>query len=338
MFGRLTVGELLIIDGDTVRQLLTMPLCIDAMKTAAVALSGDGFTAPNRMILPLKLEKDAREGQLLVMPGAFGGGPVYGIKVISFHPDNPRTGRPAFQGVVNLFDQETGAPIAVIDGLAITAIRTAAASGMATGLLAPRHVKTHGIFGAGVQARAHAAAIIAARPSIEKTLIWARDNAKAESLAETLKSELGISVRACGNAKTVAACDVVSTVTGSPDPVLKSEWVNAGAHLNAVGAHTPLAREVDTETVLRSRVFVETIATAFKEAGELIIPEKEGVFSRADVVAEIGDVAAGKHEGRKSSQEITLYKSLGNAAQDLYAAWTVYDQAKSKGAGTSVKI
>ena len=324
--------DLLIIDSDTVKKLLTMPLCIDAMEAAAIAVSNQGITAPQRRAMALH----DRSGVLMLMPGSSVAPPVYGAKMISLHEGNPQRGLPAIQGYVSLFDHHTGAPLAIIEGAALTGIRTAAASGMATRLLARKNARSHGVFGAGVQARTHIEAVIAARPSIKETLIWARNYGKAQALAEELTQELGINISVTPEPQMAAACDIVTTVTAANAPVVLGKWLKPGTHMNVVGGHLASVREVDTEAVLASSVYVETVETAFAEAGELIIPQQEGVFAQTDVAGEIGDVASGKKAARVSEGQITLYKSLGNVSQDLYAAWAVYNQAKDKNFGVSV--
>ncbi|WP_262695753.1 ornithine cyclodeaminase family protein [Kordiimonas aquimaris] len=326
------MSDLLIIDAPSVRKLLTMPLCMDAMKAAAVAVTRKAVTVPLRRSVSLH----DGSGSLLLMPGSSLGPDTYGAKLISLHAANVDRGLPVIQGFISLFDHGTGAPIAIIHGAALTAIRTAAASGMATQLLARKDVQTHGIFGAGVQASTHAAAVLAARPNVKETIIWARNEMKAEELANKLSDEFNTYVRATNDKKEAARCDVVTTVSGASSPLVFGKWLTAGAHLNIVGAHTADAREVDTQTILNSAVYVETVDTAFKEAGDLIIPEQEGVFSRNDIAGEIGDVLLGNKSGRESDDQITLYKSLGNAAQDIHAGWAVYREALDKKIGVSV--
>lgn len=329
-----SVSEVLIIDSATVRKALSMDDCIDAMQDAAVAVSQHTLNAPLRSAVPLY----DKSGTLLLMPGSISDPQVYGAKLISLHGKNPAKGLPAIQGFVSLFDHQTGAPIAFIEGVTITAIRTAAASAMATRLLARQDAKTHGVFGAGVQAKSHIQAIHCVRPAIEETLVWARDRDKADQFVKTVSDELKVNVRAAKSVQEVAGADIVTTVTASPTPILQGKWLADGAHINLVGGHTPNEREADTDTITRSHIFVETLDAAFTEAGDLIIPQNEGVFSSSDVAGEIGAVALGHIKGRICDDEVTLYKSLGNVSQDLYAAWVAYTNAQKHGLGTKVSF
>lgn len=312
----------------TIERLLSMDRCIDMMKDAMIAATEKAIVAPPRLIVPLHDES----GLFALMPGSARTPAIFGAKIISLLPANPHKGRPAIQGFVCLFDHETGAPIAFLEGSAITAIRTAGVSGLATRLLARADVETHGIFGTGVQARAHAASIKAARPSIAHTLVWGRSFKKARAVAADISAQLGIHAEAVAEPQAVAACDVISTVTASPTPVIEGGWIRSGAHMNLVGAHSKSTREADTETILRSKNYVDLYESAQNEAGELLMPIEEGAFSMDQVVGEIGALAQGKIEGRGSDEDITCYHSVGVFAQDLYAAHAVLEVANFSGA------
>ncbi len=323
-----------LIDGKTVRNLLTMDLCIEAMRDAMIAATNKTVDMPPRLWAPLFDES----GSLGLMPGSASEPPMYGAKVVSLHPDNPATGRPTIQGFVILFDHETGAPTAILDGAEITSIRTAAVSGLATKLLARPDVETHGVFGTGVQAQTHAEAIVAARPSIRETVIWGRNEDKAKTVAKAIAERTGVNARATANAEEAAACDVLSTVTSAQKPILQGAWLREGAHINLVGPHNPEHREADTETIARASVFVDLVESAMAEAGDILIPITEGAFSANKIVGEIGDVAQGRVRGRASPDEITVFKSLGVVAQDLYAAEALLRVARASDAGTLVKF
>ena len=321
--------EFRILDGEAVKKNLPMQRCIEAMHDAMINVSAGAVAMPLRLFAPLY----DQSGVLAMMPGSASDPEVYGAKVVSVHPGNPQKGMPLVQGFVLLFDHATGAPIALMDGAAITAIRTAAASGLATKLLARQTSHTHAVLGTGVQADTHARAILAARPSIKETLIWGRSTEKAERLAERLAKELGVNVRPAASLEEAASCDVISTVTSAKEPFLRGALIRPGTHINLVGPHAADEREADTETIARSRVYVDTMEGALSEAGDIIIPIKEGAITKSHIIGEIGQVAAGKVSARQSDDEITLYKSLGVVAQDLYAAWATLKQAEKENAG-----
>ncbi len=324
---------MLIINRQEVERLLSMAECIDAMANAMRAASSGAVTVPLRLFSPLADDS----GSLGVMPGSALDPPLFGAKVISLRFDNPAKGLPAVQGYVSLFDHETGRPVAVIEGASVTAIRTAAASGLATRELARQGARTHGIFGTGVQAVTHIDAIACVR-DMQEVVVWGRDADKARRFAERQSERTRLHIRATGDAAEAARCDVVSTVTAATEPVLKGEWLRPGTHVNLVGVHTPQAREADTRAILRSRVYVDLMESAMSEAGDLLIPIGEGAIDKAHILGEIGQVLAGGVPGRADDDEITLYKSLGIVAQDLFAAAHVYAQAVERGAGVEVDL
>lgn len=314
-----------------VHKLLTMTLCIDAVQDAMSAVSSKRVSNPPRVFTGV----NDCGGQLGLMPGAAAGLPVYGTKVLSLQPGNELRGYPAIQGAVLLFDQDNGAPVALIDGKSITAIRTAAASGFATKLLAKENASTHGIIGTGVQARYHAEAILNARASISHTLIWGRDEGKAQRLVAELSDRMPGQFLVADTIEEAVRCDVVSTVTGTTEPLLQGRWLQAGAHINLVGSHEPHKREADTKAIVSSSVYVDHLEGAMSEAGDLLIPISEGRFAKEDIVGEIGALGLGQIAGRRTDVDITLYKSLGLFAQDLYAAWAVLQAAQKTGLGES---
>jgi ornithine cyclodeaminase len=327
------MNKLLILNAEEVKELLPMGACVDCLQEAMLAASTGKVANPPRLITPLI----DNTGFFALMPGSSLEPPVYGAKVVSLHPDNPAAGRPAIQGFVTLFDHRTGAPLVIMEGAEVTAIRTAAASGLATRWLAHKDAKTHGILGTGVQAVTHVDAIDAVR-DIEEVVIWGRDAGKAQLLAEAEAQRTGKRVHATASIEEAAACDIVSTVTASPDPILKGRFLRPGAHVNLVGAHSPTTREADTDLIQRGRIFVDLMESAKNEAGDLLIPAGEGAFDMEDIRGEIGEVIAGTLEGRTDGREITVYKSLGITAQDLYAAELVMRTALERGIGTTVRL
>lgn len=320
-----------IINATGVRRLLPMGECIDVMAEAMAALSSGALAIPPRLLAPLANRSDA----LLLMPGSSTALARYGAKVISLHPDNPARGFPAVQGFVALFDRDNGAPIALLEGGEVTAIRTAAASGLATRLLAREDATRCGIFGTGVQAVSHIDAMLAVRP-IEEILIWGRDAGRTQALAEAQSQRTGKAIRATADPEEAAACPIVCTVTGASEPVLKGAWVLPGTHINLVGAHTLSTREADTELIVRAALYVDSLESNANEGGDFMIPLREGAIAEGAILGEIGRVVSGSLPGRTGPDQVTVYNSLGITAQDLYAACHVLDKAEAADVGEVV--
>lgn len=324
---------MLIVNAAEVRNLLPMTECIDAVATAMIAASSGQVAMPPRLFAPLF----DNSGFLGLMPGSASDPAIYGAKVISLHPANPARGLPAIQGFVVLFDHATGAPVALVEGAEVTAIRTAAASGLATKLLSRPDARSHGVMGTGAQAISHIDAVNAVRP-IDDIMIWGRSFAKAKALAAAERQRTGRNVQASADPCAVAACDVISCVTASATPILNGEWLTPGAHVNLVGSHTPNAREADSALMKNAAIYVDLMAAALKEAGDILIPMSEGLFTPDHIIGEIGLLAMKKIPGRTTATQITVYKSLGVVAQDLYAAYLVYQKARQCNAGTEAPL
>jgi ornithine cyclodeaminase/alanine dehydrogenase-like protein (mu-crystallin family) len=322
-----------IINRQEVERLLPMAACIDVLADAMRAASGGAVSMPLRMFTPLADDS----GSFGLMPGSTLDPPFFGAKVISLLPGNPARGLPMVQGYVSLFDHGTGRPVALIEGASVTAIRTAAASGLATRELARANARTHGLFGTGVQAVTHIDAVACAR-DIREVVVWGRDAEKTRRFAKEQSARVRADVRATDDPAEAAGCDVVSMVTAATQPVLKGEWLKPGCHVNLVGVHTPTAREADTSAITRSRVYVDLMESALNEAGDLLVPIGEGAIDERHILGEIGQVLAGAVPGRTDESDITLYKSLGIVAQDLFAAAHIYARAADEGAGVEVDL
>jgi ornithine cyclodeaminase len=322
-----------IINRQEVERLLPMAACIDVLADAMRAASGGAVSMPLRMFTPLADDS----GSFGLMPGSTLDPPFFGAKVISLLPGNPARGLPMVQGYVSLFDHGTGRPVALIEGASVTAIRTAAASGLATRELARANARTHGLFGTGVQAVTHIDAVACAR-DIREVVVWGRDAEKTRRFAKEQSARVQADVRATDDPAEAAGCDVVSMVTAATQPVLKGEWLKPGCHVNLVGVHTPTAREADTAAITRSRVYVDLMESALNEAGDLLVPIGEGAIDERHILGEIGQLLAGAVPGRTDESDITLYKSLGIVAQDLFAAAHIYARAADEGAGVEVDL
>jgi ornithine cyclodeaminase/alanine dehydrogenase-like protein (mu-crystallin family) len=249
-------------------------------------------------------------------------------------PSLPKWSDTESQGVL---DHATGTPIAIVAGAEIRAIRTAAASGLATRILARDNAATHGIFGAGVLAGTHIDAIASVR-DITRVIVWARYSRNGERFASEQAERAGLNVRATADPSEAGFCDIVSVVTGSPDPILHGVWLSAGAHVNLIGAHTPKTCEADTDVITRCSLYVDSRQSALSEAGDLLIPVAEGAIGDSDIVGEIGEVLEGQVPGRENDDEITLCKSLGVVAQDLFVAEFVFSAAEKHGMGYLVNL
>lgn len=321
----------LILGAEDVRRLLSMGDCIDVMDHAMRAAADGQAQVPTRTVVPLA----DGHSYFFAMPGCASRPDVYGAKLVSLLPGNPARGLPAVQGFVALFDADSGAPAALLDGAEITRIRTAAASALAARALARPDARSHGIFGAGVQAAAHLEAMACVRP-VQQVLVWARDPVKARAFAARHAGLRGVRIEAVSDPADAAACDLVSVVTNASAPVLHGAWLQSGAHLTLVGAHEPEHREADGEAVARARVYVDSLAGALREAGDLLIPLAEGRIKRRHILGEIGRVLSGQIPGRRAATDITLYKSLGLFAQDLFAAAAVLAAARDRGVGQAM--
>jgi ornithine cyclodeaminase len=276
------------------------------------------------------------------MPGALlgeaGEEPLLGLKVITVFPGNHAHGLESHLGVVMLFEGEHGRPVALLEAAAVTAIRTAAVSALATRLLAPPAAGDLAILGAGVQARSHLAALREVRP-IRRLRVWSRNGENARRFAAEVAERDGLEAVASPSAQeAVASADLICTVTSAREPVLAGEWLSPGAHVNAVGACTPAARELDSAAVARARLFVDRRESALNEAGDLLIPLREGTVGEDHIRGELGDLLLGRIEGRRDAAEVTLFKSLGLAVEDLAAARHVYRKALAAGRGVALEL
>ena len=308
------------IDREEVARRLTYDVCIPIVREAMVAFSKGETLQLLRSIIPLS------EGRLFgVMPGAMGAGKTFGAKLISVFPENFEKGIQSHQGLIILFDPDTGAPVCVAHAGELTAIRTAAASAVATDALARRDARRLTILGYGEQAATHSRAIAKVR-NIESIVVWGRSPKRAQAFAERTQSELGIPVSSAASAdEAVAQADIICTVTSAAEPILKGAWVRPGTHLNLVGSGFAGPTEVDNDLVVRSRFIADSREGVLRQGAEFLRTKEAGLIGDDHIVAEIGQVLAGDIQGRRSAEEITVYKSLGHVVQDLASAWALYN-------------
>jgi ornithine cyclodeaminase/alanine dehydrogenase-like protein (mu-crystallin family) len=309
------------IDRDEVARRLTYERCIPIVRGAMIAFSMRETKQLLRSIIRLS------EGRLFgVMPGAMGERAVFGAKLISVFRDNAARGIQSHQGLVILFDPETGAPVCAVHAGEITAIRTAAASAVATDALARRDARRLALLGTGEQAQTHARAMRHVR-SLESIVVWGRSRTRAHALANRLRAEITVPIAAAESVQdAVADADIICTVTAASEPILKGEWVRPGTHVNVVGSSHAGPAEVDHDLVVRSRFFVDSRESVLQQGAEFLRAKEAGLIGDEHIVAEIGQVLAGKAQGRQSEKEITVYKSLGHIVQDLASAWALYSE------------
>ena len=316
--------KILILNHDEVVELLPMKECIDLMREALIKLAAGEAHQPLRTII----RPPEAAGVMGLMPSYISGDhAAYGLKAICVFPGNPAKGKDAHQGAVLLFSAETGELMAMMNASAITAIRTAAVSGVATDLLAREDACNLAIIGAGVQARTHLEAMSAVRP-IKHCRVASRNFEHARQFAEEMRPKFAFDIEPLETVeKTLEGADLIVAATTAKEPVVRRESVALGVHLNLVGSSTPNAREVDTATMAASILFVDRRESTINEAGDYIIAAKEGAIGPEHIRAELGEVLTGEKPGRTSLEEITLFKSLGLAIEDLAAAEYLYRKA-----------
>lgn len=360
---------MLVIDGATVERLLPMADAVDLMRDTFRRYSAGRVVQPVRhmvrspsgevlAVMPAYVGPPAATSPEVGSPGAVPPGagapgagspgtessPLsdsyagYGLKTVLIKPDNASRGLPVHIGMVLVFDPETGMPAALIDAAALTAIRTAAASAAATDALARPEAAVLAILGAGVQARSHLRAMCAVRKPKE-VRVWNHRVPSARTFADWARDRLDLTVTVAATVSdAVADADVICTVTAAREPLLPAAAVAPGAHVNAVGSSFADRRELAGDLVARCAVFVDSRESAHAEAGDLLLAAREGHFDTGAIRAEIGEVLRGAHPGRSGPEEITLFKSLGLAAQDVVAGFAVYRRAVAAGAGEEVAM
>ena len=309
------------IDRDEVARRLTYEVCIPLVRDAMVAFSAGKTRQILRSIIPLA------DGHLFgIMPGALGANAPFGAKLISIFPENAAQGMQSHQGLIILFEPATGTPVCVVHAGEVTAIRTAAASAVATDALALSDAKHLAILGTGEQAVTHARAIAKVR-ALESITIWGRSPDRAYTLADQLRMELGLPVTAVATVEQAAAtADILCTVTSASEPILKSEWVRPGTHINVVGSSHAGPTEIDNALVARARFFADSREGVLNQGAEFLCAKQAGLIDDSHILAEIGQMLAGTSEGRRTRDGITIYKSLGHIVQDLASAWWLYGQ------------
>jgi alanine dehydrogenase len=327
-------AEMLILSEKEVRRLLDIDELIEALEQAHLQFSTGKAVMPVRQVVPLP----QINGRITSMPAYLSENGALGMKVVTFFPENAAQKLPAILATIHLYSAETGRLAAILDGTYITAVRTACASAMATKALANAKTPVLGILGAGVQARAHIRALGKVR-QIECVKVYSPSGKNAQRLKEEMESETKIKIEPIKTAEAaVREADLLVTATTAKEPILKSDWLKPGAHINAVGSHRPDLREIDGATMKRAKLIVDSRAAIMAECGDVLLAIKDGAIEAGDASVEIGEVLAGKKPGRTNAEEITLYKSVGIAIQDVATARLVFQKARQQNAGFEVEM
>jgi len=325
-----------ILSRQDVEKVLDMKDTIDILEKAFKDFATGNAIMPQRT----PIQSPEYGGVALFMPAYLKGMGALGAKVVTVYKDNPsKHNLPTVLGTIILLDDKTGAPVAIMDGGYLTAMRTGGVAGLATRLLARKDAKVHTMFGTGGMARTHAWAVDKAR-DINKLILFSIDpKEKREDFRESLKSIIKCDiVLADDPAKAVHDADIVTLITSSKDPIVDGDWFKPGTHINGVGSHAPAMRELDTKTVQKSKIICDSIDACKVESGDFIIPANAGEWSWDKVHGSLGDVISGKIPGRENDNEITLFKSVGLAIQDISAAYNVYQKALEKNVGLEFKF
>jgi ornithine cyclodeaminase len=326
--------HVLIVNQEEVRALLPMHECIEVMTEALKTLARGDVILPLRPVMRLPDPANA----LIMMPAYLGAPAALGLKVITIFPGNAGTEFDSHPGVVMLFDTEHGQPLAIMDASEITAIRTAAVSGVATRLLARDDAADLALLGSGVQARTHLEAMLAVRP-VRRVRVWSRTPERARAFAAAAARRHDLLVEPVDTARdAVQGADLICTTTASPDPVLLGDWIASGAHINAVGSSVATTRELDTAAVVRARLYVDRRESTVNEAGDFLTPKREGAIDDSHIQAELGELLLEAAKGRTAPDEITLFKSLGLAIEDVAAARYIYSKTREQTIGTWVEL
>jgi ornithine cyclodeaminase/alanine dehydrogenase len=326
----------LLLSRQDVESVLTMEDCLQAVEIAFAELARGNAVMPQRAVIQVADHK----GIFLGMP-AFIGGDLnsLGLKAVTVYPDNPaKHDLPTTLGTLMLCDPATGKVVAIMDAGYLTAVRTGAASGVATRYLARENSEVCVVFGAGVQARKQLEAMKVVRP-IRRALVIDIVAAARDSFAEQMSEMLAVDVISTEDVEgAVRNADIIVTASSSHDPVFDGDWLQPGTHVNNIGSHSPGARELDTTTVKRAKYVADLKEANLAEAGDILIPIQEGAVTEGHIYASLGDIVSGAKPGRENDNEITVFKSCGLAVQDMATAIAVFKAAKEKGVGTEVDL
>lgn len=319
--------------GDDLKNILTMEKCIEAMGSAFSALGSGDASMPLRT----RLEMEADNGTALFMPVYLPGISKVGVKTVTMARNNPEKGLPLIHAMMMVFDSSNGIPLAVMDGEVITAMRTGAVSGLATSLLARKDASIAAVIGTGPQGRTQLEAVCKVR-DIQKVYVFGLQADKTNAFAEKMREKLNIEVVAAKSAATLREADVICTATSSELPVFDDLHIKNGAHINGVGSYKPDMAEIPPSTIARAKVVVDQMQGCLAEAGDLIQPIQQGLITKDHIHGELGDLVLGKISSRETEEEITVFKSVGVAVQDLITADLVLKIAQENELGTTLPL
>jgi alanine dehydrogenase len=323
--------NLLFLSADDIKNVISMKDVIVLMKDAFRQITEGKISAPLRT----QIDIPQYEAGALFMPAHSDESELISLKLVTVFNNNPAVNLPLIHALVVLMDGKDGQPLAIMDGEYLTALRTGAASGLATDLLAGKDTSVLGLFGAGVQGRTQVEAVCEVR-NIQKVVIFDKDPQAAKSLASVIGKEHQIKTEIDQSGTQLSDCDIICTATSSSTPVFSNADLKRGVHINAIGAYQPDKREIPGETIKRSKLVVDQRLACLSEAGDLAIPIQEKLISEDHIYAELGEIVTGRKSGRSDDAEITLFKSVGNAAQDLLTAGEIYKKARELEIGTTI--
>ena len=320
-----------------VQRALSMKDAIAIVRDAFAQLSNGQATVPLRVSVPIQ----KHDGVTLFMPAHLHTSDALAVKIVSVHNQNPAKGLPLIHALVVVIDVATGKPLAAMEGGYLTALRTGAASGVSTDLLARRDARVAAIFGAGTQGRSQLLAVAAVR-KLERVYVFDAFRDQVDKFVKEMRGQPGVpnDLRAASSStEAVREADVICTATTSKQPVFSGNDIKPGVHISAIGAYTPEMQEIDETTLKRAnKIVIDHHEGALAEAGDLIIALRDGAIKESDIYAEIGEIAAGIKPGRERDDEITFFKSVGNAVQDVSVARAIYDAAIKQDLGTEVEL
>jgi len=327
----MTCKDLKILSTEDISKIMPMKEAIKIMRSAFTQITkGEG-------IVPERIHLDITEnnGTALVMPSFSPIEKKIGLKLITLYNNNPSLGLPVIHALMLIFDGKTGQPLVLMDGSLLTALRTGAGSGLATELLANKNAKIAAIFGAGEQGKTQLEAINCVR-NLECVYVYDPNDKQAQKFTKEMEDRLAINIESSQKETKLLEADIICTATNSLKPVFNDENISNGVHINAIGSYKPQVREIPSETIAKSKIIVDHKESCLLEAGDIIIPMKEGIIKKDHIIAELGEVLLTNKKIRTQSDDITLYKSVGNAIQDLVLANHIYLKAKKIDLGTDI--
>jgi ornithine cyclodeaminase/alanine dehydrogenase-like protein (mu-crystallin family) len=324
---------ILYLSGSDVTEIFSMPMAIETMKKAFAELSGGQVQVPLRMSLDIP----QFQGVNLIKPVYSPALNRIALKVISLYRNNPLKKLPYSHALVLLLDGESGVPLTMMEGDHLTAMRTGAASGLATDLLAVKNAKAAAIFGAGLQAGKQLEGIMVVR-RLSRIYVFDPNSDRVDSFIREMKNKFGVTILPAPSEEILENVQIICTATTSNQPVFSDKWIPASVHINGIGSFKAQAREIPSETVSRARLVVDQREACLKEAGDIIIPMTEGRISENHIHAELGEIISGSKSSRMNEEEVTIFKSVGNAIQDLYSAHAIYNLARKQGMGIQLPL